>query len=126
MKRAPRQRVFAPAARRSLLVAAALVIPASVIAAASESDEQKVLSGSHSEQRFIAGEKVRVEAAVDDDIFAAGWEVIFDGASARNMIAAGHALTFSISPARWPTTWSPPSAPSALSLPSGCTCVPKP
>ena len=56
--------------------------------------ERVDLDGNHKEQQFVAGEDVRIRAKVADDVFAAGFAVLFDGASGPNIIAAGHAVTF--------------------------------
>lgn len=69
----------------------AAVLVSSPVAA--DEAERVSLGGSHSEQQFVAGEDVHIDATVTDEVFAAGGAVTFDGASAKTIIAAGHRLT---------------------------------
>jgi hypothetical protein len=50
------------------------------------------LSGQHSDQQFVTGDKVTITANVSDDIFAAGREVTLEGARAQSLVTGAGKL----------------------------------
>lgn len=62
--------------------------------AAGEEFERAVLTGTHGDQQFVAGGRVRIAATISDDLIVAGGEIVVGRTIAEDVIAAGGSLRF--------------------------------
>ena len=70
------------------------IVPVSPVSADAKLQRQSTLTGDHTKQKFLVGERIDVKNAnVADDVFAAGQHLEFEASTAKNIIAAGMTLS---------------------------------